>query len=165
MEQLRKPYYRRSRLLLSSLRAHISEIISAEGAHISSLASLVFGTSANFFRKFPKTFECFRTLPSASARFRTHLGRSEQVRTGPNTSPNLRKLRKTCENFAKTSQKLRERCVRAVVVSKVYTWNPAKGLKVDLYNFSRSSSFSAGAASCSASCGTFSVHWSREVHP
>ena len=39
--------YWQSRLLFSSLRAHISEIISAVGAHILSLTSPVFGTSAN----------------------------------------------------------------------------------------------------------------------
>ena len=90
--------YRRSRLLFSSLRAHISEIIGAVAAHISSQASPVFGTSAKKktekvenFQRFPKTSERLRMLPSASERVRTHPGRSEQVQT---------RLR-SCENFEK----------------------------------------------------------------
>ena len=70
------------------------EIISAVGAYISSLASLVFGTSANF-RKFPKTSQCFRALPSASERVQTHPGRSEQVQTRLRSYENFEKLAKT----------------------------------------------------------------------
>ena len=114
--------YRRSRLLFSSQRAHISEIIGAVAAHISSQASPVFGTSAKKIKNvenFQKKSENVRTLPNASERIRTCPNASGKVRTGPNTSPNLRKLRKTCENFAKTSRKLRERRVRAVVGCRI----------------------------------------------
>ena len=103
--------YRRSRLLFSSLRAHISEIIGTVTAHISSQASPVFGTSAKKFKKtskFSKISENVRTLPNASERIRTCPNASGKVRTGPNTSPNLRKLRKTCENFAKSSKNFRK---------------------------------------------------------
>ena len=104
--------YWRSRLLFSSLRAHISEIISAVGAHISSVASPVFGTSPKIDRQFPKTSERFRTLPSTSERVRMHPGRSEQVQTRLRTYESFEKL-------AKTSRKLREARVRAVVVFDV----------------------------------------------
>ena len=48
--KLQKFVDRRSRLLFSSLRAHISEIIGAVAAHISSQASSVFGTSAKKYK-------------------------------------------------------------------------------------------------------------------
>ena len=47
--------YRRSRLLFSSLRKHILEIFGAMGAHVSSLASPVFGTSAQNIEEIRKT--------------------------------------------------------------------------------------------------------------
>ena len=56
-----------------------------------------------------KISERFQTLPSASERVRTHPERSEQVQNRLGTYENFEKL-------AKTSRKLRERRVRAVVV-------------------------------------------------
>ena len=75
--------YQGSRLLLSRLRALISEITRAVGSHISSLASPVFGTSARIFRKFSKTSE----------RIREGLYRSKHVSEPTKTLKNLRKLR------------------------------------------------------------------------
>ena len=97
-------HYRRSRLLFSSLREHISEIFGAMGAHISSLASPVLGTSAKTVeknQKIPKTSERFRTLPDVSERVRMHPSRSEQVPARLRSYENLEKLAKLCEIFSK----------------------------------------------------------------
>ena len=61
------------------------------------------------FEKKQKTFQRFQMLPSASERAPTHPGRSEQVQTRLGTRDNFEKL-------AKTSRKLREGRVRAVLV-------------------------------------------------
>ena len=75
-----KSNYRRSRLLLSRLREHISEIFETVGAHISSLASPVFGTNAKNAEKFHKK------MPKTSERFRTYPNVSECIQAGPNKS-------------------------------------------------------------------------------
>ena len=94
---------------LNGLREHISEIFGIAGAHISSLASPVFGTSA-------KNVEKFRKRPNASERFRTYPNASECIRVGPNRSQHVSEPTKTSKSFAKTSQKLRETRASAVVV-------------------------------------------------
>ena len=80
------------------------------GHNLSSLASLVSGTSAKNVEKnvkIPKTSERFLTLPKVSERVQMHPSRSEQVPACLRSYENL-------ENLAKTSRKLRE--TRASVV-------------------------------------------------
>ena len=70
-------------------------------------------TKVEIFQRFPKTSECFQKLPSASKRVPTHPGRPKQVQTRLRTNENLEKL---CENFAKTSRKLRENFAKVAFV-------------------------------------------------
>ena len=80
------------------------------GAHISSLASPVFGTAAKNIQKIPKIpkmSERFRMLPDVSERVRMHLGSSEQVPARLRSYVNL-------ENLAKTTGKLRENFAKLV---------------------------------------------------
>ena len=76
---------------LNGLRAHISELSGAVGAHISSLASPVYSTNAT----------SIPTRWNLSEWIRTHPKTSENVRKRPKTFENVRKRSKTFENVRK----------------------------------------------------------------
>ena len=56
-----------------------------------------------------KFSELGQTHPNASVCIRTYMNASEQVRMDPNRSEQDRKLRKTCENFEKLANLLRQK--------------------------------------------------------
>ena len=96
-----KSVYRRSRLLFSSLRAHILEIISGVEAHIHDWPPRYLAQARTFVENF---LEC----PNASERFRAHPNVSERIREGPKRSEQVQTRLQTYEIFEKLAKDLRK---------------------------------------------------------